>query len=214
MCAWQVQQGMVGIALELLGWRRQLQLHVPTQPPQPPRPTPAPTCAVPVRTPAEHPLRLHSWRLRFYAASTMFQPAPEDADAHLQGVLSAAAEAAGGAEGPPDLAELLGSAAARAGATPWYRSYRREYLRMLQFGEHEATDHPVACERCWSWGSALQAALAGLLGKEAADAATSALTPFPLPSTPRQASWRCPLTTAATWRPRLRACGRTPRCRR
>ena len=41
------------------------------------------------------------------------------------------------------------AAAARADLTPWYRTYRREYLRMLQFGEHETLDHPVACEEWW-----------------------------------------------------------------
>ncbi|PRW18320.1 trafficking particle complex subunit 8 [Chlorella sorokiniana] len=106
------------------------------------------TVGVPVRTPAEHPLRLHSWRLRFYAAATMFQPSPEAADAHLRAVLAAAAGEEATAD-PPDLQELLAAAAAgggRAGeATPWFRAYRREYLRLMQFGEHEATDHPVAC---------------------------------------------------------------------
>lgn len=67
--------------------------------------------AVPVRTPAEHPLRLHSWRLRFYAASTMFQPSPEAADAHLRNVLAAAAGDEATAD-PPDLQELLAAAAA------------------------------------------------------------------------------------------------------
>ena len=72
-----------------------------------------PTCcravvplAVPVRTPAEHPLRLHSWRLRFYSADTMFQPAPEAADAYLREVLSAAASDAASSE-VPDVEALL-----------------------------------------------------------------------------------------------------------
>lgn len=75
--------------------------------------TPLP--AVPVRTPAEHPLRLHSWRLRFYAAATMFQPSAEAADAHLRGVLAAAAGDEAAAD-PPDMQELL--AAAAAGEAP------------------------------------------------------------------------------------------------
>lgn len=61
---------------------------------------------MPVRTPAEHPLRLHSWRLRFYSANTMFQPAPEAADAYLRDVLSAAASEAASSE-VPDLEALL-----------------------------------------------------------------------------------------------------------
>ena len=39
-----------------------------------------------------------------------------------------------------------------AEATPWFGAYRREYLRLLQFGEHETLDHPVACERVGGWG--------------------------------------------------------------
>lgn len=34
-------------------------------------------CAVPVRTVGEAPLRLQSWRLRFYASNFMFQPTAE-----------------------------------------------------------------------------------------------------------------------------------------
>lgn len=30
--------------------------------------------------------------------------------------------------------------------TPWFRRYRAEFLRLMQFGEHETVDHPVACE--------------------------------------------------------------------
>lgn len=40
------------------------------------RPPPPPP-AVPVRTVGEAPFRLHSWRLRFYEGSAMFQPTPE-----------------------------------------------------------------------------------------------------------------------------------------
>jgi hypothetical protein len=153
-----------------------------------------PWSAVPVRTPAEHPLRLHSWRLRFYTAETMFQPAPEAADEYLRGVLSAAASEVAGSD-VPDLQGLLDCAGGQAGRQarlcqplagdqtasqrrcilfavkvfapitptggscpgaaarredppcPWYRRYRGEYLRLLQFGEHESLDHPVACER-------------------------------------------------------------------
>lgn len=65
--------------------------------------------AVPVRTPAEHPLRLHSWRLRFYAAQTMFQPSPEAADAHLRGVVSSAAADCGSSE-VLELDELVAAA--------------------------------------------------------------------------------------------------------
>lgn len=66
--------------------------------------------AVPVRTPAEHPLRLHSWRLRFYTSDTMFQPAPEAADAYLRDeVLGAAATEAAVSE-VPDVQELLAAA--------------------------------------------------------------------------------------------------------
>ena len=174
--------------------------------------------AVPVRTPAEHPLRLHSWRLRFYTAATMFQPTPEAADTHLQGVLAEAAADAAASE-VPELPELLrgagkegsrgcgsvwavvmcGDAAsaswqhapaadplhagrhmpcrlnalaatpycAGAGgeAAPWYRAYHREFLRMLQFGEHETLDHPVACER-----AAVAPAAAGMPAAAAAGA--------------------------------------------
>lgn len=61
--------------------------------------------AVPVRTTAEHPLRLHSWTLRFYDAATIFQPAPEAADAHLREVLASAAADAGASE-VQDVADL------------------------------------------------------------------------------------------------------------
>lgn len=44
-----------------------------------------------------------------------------------------------------------------ADATPWYGMYRDEFLRMLAFGDHEAMDHPVACEHAG-------AAAAGLAG--------------------------------------------------
>lgn len=38
-----------------------------------------------------------------------------------------------------------------AAATPWFGAYRREYLRLMQFGEHETLDHPVACGcACWA----------------------------------------------------------------
>ena len=37
------------------------------------------------------------------------------------------------------------------GPTPWFQAYRREYLRMQQFGEHETLDHPVACEGARAW---------------------------------------------------------------
>lgn len=30
--------------------------------------------------------------------------------------------------------------------TPWYTAYRDEFLRLMAFGDHEAVDHPVACE--------------------------------------------------------------------
>lgn len=46
---------------------------------------------VPVRTAAEHPVRLHSWHLRMYASQHMFQPRPAVADAHLREVLTRAA---------------------------------------------------------------------------------------------------------------------------
>ena len=46
---------------------------------------------MPVRTAAEHPVRLHSWHLRMYASQHMFQPRPAVADAHLREVLTRAA---------------------------------------------------------------------------------------------------------------------------
>ena len=66
-----------------------------------------------MRTPAEHPLRLHSWRIRFYAAATMFQPPPEAADACLREVLSRAAGVASQASAGevPTLEALISSAA-------------------------------------------------------------------------------------------------------
>ncbi|KAL4458148.1 hypothetical protein ABPG75_013013 [Micractinium tetrahymenae] len=102
---------------------------------------------VPVRTPAEHPLRLHSWRLRFYASDTMFQPAPEAADAYLRDEVLGAAAAEAATSEVADVQELLAAAGGRgeAAATPWFSAYRREYLRLMQFGEHETLDHPVAC---------------------------------------------------------------------
>lgn len=105
--------------------------------------------AVPVRTAGEHPLRLHSWTLRFFSCSTMFQPGQAAAEAHLAEVITAAAAAAGD-EAAPDLkaAPTLQSLVAQAGsgveATPWFRAYRSELFRMLAFGEHETFDHPVA----------------------------------------------------------------------
>ena len=109
--------------------------------------------AVPVRTAGEHPLRLHSWTLRFYSCSTMFQPEQAAAEAHLAEVVTAAAAAAAAAVGDeatpdPEAAPTLQTLVAQAGsgveATPWFRAYRSELFRMLAFGEHETFDHPVA----------------------------------------------------------------------
>ncbi|KFM25113.1 Trafficking protein particle complex subunit 8 [Auxenochlorella protothecoides] len=101
------------------------------------------TVGVPIRTAAEHPVRLHSWRLRFYAPQHMFQPSPAAADAHLRGVLSAAA-AAGVMSPVPDLDTLI-HAGSVSEAAPWFEVYRTEFFRMMAFGEHETMDHPVAC---------------------------------------------------------------------
>eukprot|EP00887_Chlorella_sp_A99_P001561 scaffold8.g1561.t1 len=102
------------------------------------------TVGVPVRTTAEHPLRLHSWALRFYDAATMFQPAPEAADSHLREVLAAAAADASSSE-VLDVAELTEQVRGGGDPTPWYSAYHAEFLRLLAFGEHEAVDHPLAC---------------------------------------------------------------------
>jgi hypothetical protein len=67
--------------------------------------------AVPVRTPAELPLRLHSLHLRFYSLDTMFQPAVEAADAHLRAVVSEVAREVRQDEAI-DLPSLLNSAGA------------------------------------------------------------------------------------------------------
>ena len=34
-----------------------------------------------------------------------------------------------------------------ADSTPWWGTYKAEFLRMLSFGELETYDHPVACAR-------------------------------------------------------------------
>jgi len=99
--------------------------------------------AVPVRTPAEQPIRLYSWTLRFFDSEDMIQPSAEAADAHLASLLKGEANAA--AATIPDLQELL-STAGTQDATPWYTAYRDEYFRMLRFGRHETQDNPVACE--------------------------------------------------------------------
>lgn len=53
-------------------------------------------------------MRLHSWRLRFFSASTMFQPGNEQAEAYLRGVLGQ--EDVGLLDGEPlDLHTLLSS---------------------------------------------------------------------------------------------------------
>lgn len=85
---------------------------------------------MPVRTPAEHPLRLHSWRLRFYSAETMFQPAPEVADAYLRGVLSAAAGEDASVD-VPELQELLGSAGVAGGWAVVWATRSRATARWL-----------------------------------------------------------------------------------
>lgn len=76
-------------------------------------PAALPAIAVPVRTPAEHPLRLHSWRLRFYTSDTMFQPAPEAADTYLRDEVLGAAAAEAASSEVPDVQELLAAAGAR-----------------------------------------------------------------------------------------------------
>jgi trafficking protein particle complex subunit 8 len=98
--------------------------------------------AVPIRTPAEQPIRLHTWQLRFYSAESMIQIPPESADAHLRQLLD---QARGSAESLPDLQHLMQTAVSN-NATPWYDAYRDRYLRMLRFGTHETMDQPVVCE--------------------------------------------------------------------
>lgn len=72
---------------------------------------------MPVRTPAEHPLRLHSWRLRFYTSDTMFQPPPEAADAYLRDTVLGAAAAGVATSEVPEMQELL------AAAGGWFKAW-------------------------------------------------------------------------------------------
>ncbi|KDD73196.1 hypothetical protein H632_c2438p0, partial [Helicosporidium sp. ATCC 50920] len=143
---------------------------------------------VPIRTVAEQSVRLHSWRLRFFAGWEMSQHPLEACDAHLRAVLdraveeaaagsralraqsSWASEGAHGTEGEALEASDLGSDSGSEDTTeddgektesssrqpsrapdsapdptPWFASYREEFLRLLQFTVHEARDFPVAC---------------------------------------------------------------------
>jgi hypothetical protein len=92
--------------------------------------------AVPVRTVADHPFRLHDWNLRFYASSTMHQPSSQGAEERLRLAVSEAVAAA-----PIGVWDEAGG-----GNGGWWEAFRNEHLRMLSFGDHETFDHPVACE--------------------------------------------------------------------
>ena len=97
-----------------------------------------------MRTPAEQPIRLYSWNLRFFDGDDMAQPPQDAADAHLTEFLMQRAAPLAGAPAP-DLARVI-ETAGQEDATPWYSEYREEYFRMMRFGAHETQDQPVACE--------------------------------------------------------------------
>ena len=71
-------------------------------------------------------MRLHSWTLRFYNASTMFQPSQGAADAHLQRVLSEAAAGAGGEE-VPTMQQLMSSGGVLKGGGGGARQQARQW---------------------------------------------------------------------------------------
>eukprot|EP00873_Tetraselmis_striata_P038913 jgi/Tetstr1/459177/TSEL_004623.t1 len=101
---------------------------------------------VPVRTVGEHSYRLHEFKLRLHEATSMFQPSPEAAEAHLTHTLHSAAERHRSDEAC-DMASILSAAApgAQTDPTPWFTEYREEFFRMLSFSDFECYDHPAAC---------------------------------------------------------------------
>lgn len=107
-----------------------------------------PFAAVPVRTPAEQPIRLYSWTIRFFDSDDMVQPSFEAADQHLASFLERVGAPA--ASPPPSLQQLIDTAGIED-ATPWYSAYREEYFRMTRFAKHETQDNPVACKSHCAW---------------------------------------------------------------
>ena len=101
--------------------------------------------AVPIRTPAEQPIRLYDWTVRFYDVGELTQPSQEIANAHLAEFLHRSATAAAAAGPIPTIQQLIESARVDD-ASPWYNEYCEEYFRMLKFASHEAVDHPVICK--------------------------------------------------------------------
>ncbi|KAK9825400.1 hypothetical protein WJX81_000447 [Elliptochloris bilobata] len=99
--------------------------------------------SVPVRTVGEQSYRIRELKLRLHYASSLFQPTPEAAEEYLQGVVKAATQGCE-SEPAPDIAACLRKGEP-PGATPWFDTYQREFMRMLAFGELETFDHPVAC---------------------------------------------------------------------
>lgn len=98
---------------------------------------------VPIRTPAEQPIRLYDWTLHFHDISEMKQPPQEVANQHLAEFLKRVVAA--DASAPlPELEQLIEAVGVDT-ASPWYGEYCKEFYRTLRFGSHEAIDHPVAC---------------------------------------------------------------------
>lgn len=98
--------------------------------------------AVPIRTPAEQPIRLYDWQLRFHTPEEMVHPTPEDFNLHLTDFLKSTAQLEADT---PCVSKLLARKSLDE-AAPWFAAYFSEFMRLFKFGIHETMDHPVACE--------------------------------------------------------------------
>lgn len=99
---------------------------------------------MPIRTPAEQPIRLHNWKLRFYDAKNM-DPSKEDvAEDHLRKILDLASQS------PLNKSKIESIRTKKNGdvicGTPWFRMYMKEFLRTMNFSPHEAMDIPIICK--------------------------------------------------------------------
>lgn len=97
------------------------------------------TCAVPVRTPAEHPIRLYNWKIRFYDNKAC-QPFKEvgQLDSKLQITIKDCVRSNMIKHGFDYFTEL-------GGPLPWFGAYQNEFFELLQFQVHETQDDPLIC---------------------------------------------------------------------
>ncbi|KAL3147776.1 hypothetical protein ABBQ32_002510 [Trebouxia sp. C0010 RCD-2024] len=99
--------------------------------------------SVPVRTVGEQSYRIKELKLRFFSCQNMYAPRDEDANAYLDRILSEAG-ARVSTDSAPDAPSDI-SKGQLSLQTPWFDTYKREFLRTLAFSDHETFDYPVAC---------------------------------------------------------------------